>query len=55
MASSDALLCVHLPLKDIIKNDKLFGGKKLLLGGGVRQTLPAVPYRRLAAIVDANI
>jgi ATP-dependent DNA helicase PIF1 len=45
----DRLFC------DLMKNDLPFGGKIILLGGDFRQTLPVLPKKRRAEIVDATL
>ena len=55
MALSLALRAVDKLLIEIMRNNKPFGGKTLLLGGDFRQTLPVVPHGSQSAIVEASI
>ncbi|XP_030058284.1 uncharacterized protein LOC115469629 [Microcaecilia unicolor] len=55
MAPTMALSAVDTLLKDIMKNDKPFGGKVLLLGGDFRQTLPVVPHANQTQIIESSI
>jgi len=55
MAPSAALNAVNRLLKEIMCNNKPFGGKTLLLGGDFRQTLPVVPHGTRSAIVEASL
>ncbi|XP_030060875.1 uncharacterized protein LOC115471313 [Microcaecilia unicolor] len=55
MAPTMALTAVDTLLKDIMKNDKPFGGKVLLLAGDFRQTLPVVPHGDQTQIIEASI
>ena len=45
MAPRYALEIMDRTLKDIIRNDLLFGGKIVILGGDFRQLLPILPRR----------
>lgn len=47
----DALRCIDQFLKELMKTDKLFGGKTILLGGDFRQTLPIVEHGNAADIL----
>ena len=42
-------------LRDIMNNDKPFGGKSLILAGDFRQCLPIVAHAGRATIVDASL
>lgn len=42
-------------LKDILNNDKIFGGKVIVFGGDFRQILPVVPRADRSDIVNASI
>lgn len=55
MASKHALMCVNRLLKDIMKNDVLFGGKIVILGGDFRQVLPVVPHGSRATTIHNSI
>jgi ATP-dependent DNA helicase PIF1 len=55
MASVHALNCVDRLLKEIMGNDRPFGGKVLVLGGDFRQCLPIVPRANKAGILEECI
>uniref|UniRef100_A0A8C5PX79 ATP-dependent DNA helicase n=1 Tax=Leptobrachium leishanense TaxID=445787 RepID=A0A8C5PX79_9ANUR len=55
MAPSDALRCVDKLLQELMKNNKPFGGKTIILGGDFRQTLPVVAHGSRSAIVESSI
>jgi len=55
MAPSFALSAVNKLLKEVMNNNKPFGGITLLLGGDFRQTLPLVPHGSRSAIVEASL
>ncbi|UYV81417.1 hypothetical protein LAZ67_20001143 [Cordylochernes scorpioides] len=55
MAPKDALRCINNLLKEIMQNEKPFGGKTIVFGGDFRQTLPVVPRGTQAAIVESSI
>jgi len=55
MAPALALSAVNKLLNEIMKSEKPFGGKVLILGGDFRQILPIVPHGDLSAIVKASI
>ncbi|GBM13182.1 hypothetical protein AVEN_64383-1 [Araneus ventricosus] len=43
MLTKDGLRCIDSLLRDLMNNDKPFGGKVIIIGGDFRQTLPVVP------------
>ncbi|GBM99909.1 hypothetical protein AVEN_169222-1 [Araneus ventricosus] len=43
MLTKDGLRCINSLLRDLMNNDKPFGGKVIIIGGDFRQTLPVVP------------
>lgn len=47
--------CVHRTLCDLLKNDKHFGGKVVLLGGDFRQVLPVIRHASQAEIIESNL
>ena len=47
--------CVHRPMCDLLKNDKPFGGKVMLLGGDFRQVLPVIRHGSQADIIESNL
>uniref|UniRef100_A0ABD2WQT2 ATP-dependent DNA helicase n=1 Tax=Trichogramma kaykai TaxID=54128 RepID=A0ABD2WQT2_9HYME len=51
MASKDAFEAVSRLLKDVSNNDKLFGGKVIVVAGDFRQTLPIVRHGTKAHII----
>uniref|UniRef100_A0A8C5M2A9 ATP-dependent DNA helicase n=1 Tax=Leptobrachium leishanense TaxID=445787 RepID=A0A8C5M2A9_9ANUR len=55
MAPSNALRCVDKLLQELMKNNKPFGGKTIILGGDFRQTLPVVAHGSRSAIVESSI
>uniref|UniRef100_A0A8C5WCT2 ATP-dependent DNA helicase n=1 Tax=Leptobrachium leishanense TaxID=445787 RepID=A0A8C5WCT2_9ANUR len=55
MAPSDALRCVDKLLQELMKNNKPFGGKTIILGGDFRQTLPVVAHGSRSAIIESSI
>uniref|UniRef100_A0A8C5PGY6 ATP-dependent DNA helicase n=1 Tax=Leptobrachium leishanense TaxID=445787 RepID=A0A8C5PGY6_9ANUR len=55
MAPSNALRCIDKLLQELMKNNKPFGGKTIILGGDFRQTLPVVAHGSRSAIVESSI
>ena len=55
MLSSNALRCIDLLLKEVMKGDQPFGGKVLLLSGDFRQTTNVVPRGSNADVIEACI
>uniref|UniRef100_A0A8C5QEM6 ATP-dependent DNA helicase n=1 Tax=Leptobrachium leishanense TaxID=445787 RepID=A0A8C5QEM6_9ANUR len=55
MALSDALRCVDKLLQELMKNNKPFGGKTIILGGEFRQTLPVVAHGNIFQIPSKMI
>uniref|UniRef100_A0A8C5M9U6 ATP-dependent DNA helicase n=1 Tax=Leptobrachium leishanense TaxID=445787 RepID=A0A8C5M9U6_9ANUR len=51
----NALRCVDKLLQELMKNNKPFGGKTIILGGDFRQTLPVVAHGSRSAIVESSI
>src|SRR6267154_1729110 len=55
MAPHNAIACINRLLQEIMRNNKPFGGKLIILGGDFRQTLPIVPHGSRSAIIEASI
>ncbi|RCN40973.1 hypothetical protein ANCCAN_13078 [Ancylostoma caninum] len=55
MAPKCALEAVDVLLRDIMQNDKPFGGKLFIIGGDFRQVLPIVEHGRREDFVDACV
>ncbi|XP_021750175.1 ATP-dependent DNA helicase PIF1-like [Chenopodium quinoa] len=55
MANKSNLESLDLLLQDICSNNKLFGGKLVVLGGDFRQVLPVVPLKNQKEIVQSSI
>jgi len=55
MAESYALNAVDYLLKDLMSNEKPFGGKVMLLGGDFRQCLPVVKHGNRVKVVQTSI
>ena len=55
LAPGIALKACDRLLKEIMQNEKPFGGKTLMLGGDFRQCLPVVPHGSRSAIVEASV
>ena len=55
MAPHNAIACINRLLQEIMRNNKPFGGKLIILGGDFRQTLPVVPHGSRSAIIEASI
>lgn len=55
MASSYALEAIDRLLRDLMNNDKPFGGKVVILGGDFRQCLPVVKHGNRVDIVQSCI
>ncbi|GBN30867.1 hypothetical protein AVEN_47678-1 [Araneus ventricosus] len=43
MLTKEGLRCIDSLLRDLMNNDKPFGGKVIIIGGDFRQTLPVIP------------
>lgn len=52
MLYKDSLRCIDRLLRDIMENQRPFGGKVFLLGGDFRQTLPVVTRGTRADIIE---
>ena len=55
MAPRYALEIMYRTLKDIISNDRLFGGKIDILGGEFRQLLPILPRSIRSEVINLSI
>src|SRR6267154_3555068 len=55
MAPHNAIACINRLLQEIMRNNKPFGGKLIILGGDFRQTLPVVPHGSRSAVIEASI
>ncbi|XP_072760462.1 ATP-dependent DNA helicase pif1-like [Anoplolepis gracilipes] len=58
MTVGHALTAVDKLFKDLMKNERPFGGKVILLlitAGDFRQNLPVVPYAQKAAIIESTV
>jgi len=53
MANKDQIDCVDRLCRDIMKDNRPFGGKVLILGGDWRQTLPVKQWGNRATVVDS--
>ena len=47
--------CVHRTFCDLLRDDKPFGGKVVLLGGDFRQVLPVIRHASQADIIQSNL
>ncbi|GBN88674.1 hypothetical protein AVEN_42346-1 [Araneus ventricosus] len=55
MLTEDGLRCIDSLLRDLMNNDKPFGGKVIIIGGDFRQTLPVVPRGTRADVIESCI
>ncbi|GBN53294.1 hypothetical protein AVEN_107381-1 [Araneus ventricosus] len=55
MLAKDDLRCIDSLLRDLMNNDKPFGGKVIIIGGDFRQTLPIVPRGTRADVIESCI
>lgn len=55
MLPKDGLRCIDLLLREIMRIEKPFGAKVMILGGDFRQTLPVVPRGNRIHIIEACI
>lgn len=55
MLTKHGIRCIDKLLCEIMKNDKPFGGKVVVIGGDFRQTLPIVPRRSRVDIIEVYI
>ncbi|GBN15295.1 hypothetical protein AVEN_169486-1 [Araneus ventricosus] len=53
MLTKDGLRCIDSLLRDLMNNDKPFGGKVIIIGGDFRQTLPVVPRGTRAVVLES--
>ncbi|XP_072744811.1 uncharacterized protein [Anoplolepis gracilipes] len=53
MTVGHALTAVDKLLKDLMKNQRPFGGKVILFAGDFRQNLPVVPHAQKAVIIES--
>ena len=47
--------CIHRTFCDLLRDDKPFGGKVVLLGGDFRQVLPVIRHASQADIIQSNL
>ncbi|GBM24937.1 hypothetical protein AVEN_23468-1 [Araneus ventricosus] len=52
MLTKDGLRCIDSLLRDLMNNDKPFGGKVIIIGGDFRPTLPVVPRGARADVIE---
>ncbi|GBN42705.1 hypothetical protein AVEN_52569-1 [Araneus ventricosus] len=55
MLTKEGLRCIDSLLRDLMNNDKPFGGKVIIIGGDFRQTLPIVPRGERADVNESCI
>jgi hypothetical protein len=55
MLTKEGIRCIDLLLKEIMKNDKPFGGKVIVIGGDFRQTLPVVSKGNRTQVIESCI
>ncbi|GBO30410.1 hypothetical protein AVEN_149797-1 [Araneus ventricosus] len=55
MLTKDGLRCIDSLLRDLMNNNKPFGGKVIIIGGDFRQTLPVVPRGTRADVIGSCI
>jgi ATP-dependent DNA helicase PIF1 len=55
MLPKHGLRCIDLLLKDLMKTNRPFGGKVIVIGGDFRQTLPVVPRGKEIDIIETCI
>ncbi|GBM42456.1 hypothetical protein AVEN_139890-1 [Araneus ventricosus] len=55
MFTKDGLRCIDSLLRDLMNNDKPFGGKVIIIGGDFKQTLPVVPRGTRADVIESCI
>lgn len=55
MLPKEGLRCIDLLLREVMKNNRPFGGKVLIVGGDFRQTLPVVPSGNITEIIECCI
>ncbi|GBN88629.1 hypothetical protein AVEN_186600-1 [Araneus ventricosus] len=53
MLTKDGLRCIDSLLRDLMNNDKPFGGKVIIIGSDFRQTLPVVPRGTRAVVIES--
>ncbi|GBM15991.1 hypothetical protein AVEN_108589-1 [Araneus ventricosus] len=53
MLTKDGLRCIDSHLRDLMNNDKPFGGKVIIIGGDSRQTLSVVPRGTRAVVIES--
>ncbi|GBN34653.1 hypothetical protein AVEN_239484-1 [Araneus ventricosus] len=53
MLTKDGVRCINPLLRDLMNNDKPFGGKVIIIGGEFRQTLPVVPRGTRAVVIES--
>ncbi|GBN87913.1 hypothetical protein AVEN_192335-1 [Araneus ventricosus] len=53
MLTKDGLHCIDSLLRDLMDNDKSFGGEVIIIGGDFRQTLPVVPRGTRAVVIES--
>ena len=55
MAPREALECVDRLLRDLMEQDRAFGGKVLVLGGDFRQVLPVMPHSSREDVIGHSL
>ena len=55
MLPKEGLRCIDAILRELLKVDKPFGGKVIVIGGDFRQTLPVVPHGSKVEIIETCI
>ncbi|GBN06001.1 hypothetical protein AVEN_256003-1 [Araneus ventricosus] len=53
LLTKDGLRCIDSISRDLMNNDKPFGGKVIIIGGDFRQTLPVVPRGARAVVIES--
>ncbi|GBN04684.1 hypothetical protein AVEN_31103-1 [Araneus ventricosus] len=55
MLTNDGFRCIDSLLRDLMNNDKPFGGTVIIIGDDFRQTLPIVPKGTRADVIESCI
>ncbi|GBL99525.1 hypothetical protein AVEN_68801-1 [Araneus ventricosus] len=53
MLTKDGLRCIDSLLRDLMNNDKPFGGKVIIIGGEFRQILSVFPRGTRADVIES--
>ncbi|GBM29461.1 hypothetical protein AVEN_255846-1 [Araneus ventricosus] len=53
MLTKDGLRCIDSLLRDLMNNDKPFGGEVMVIGGDFRQTLLDIPRGTRADVIES--